>query len=94
MAKTPSENPILTPRPTPAWAGLSAKQRAEINSLKAEIRRMQEAEEKYLRAIAEWKEQLSWIRARLDQMEKYLPSAPPDTVERRLKSHHARSGSR
>jgi hypothetical protein len=93
MPKKTSENP--SPRPTPAWAGLSTKQRAEINSLKAEIRRMQEAEQKYLRAMADWKEQMSWIRARLEQMEEFLLSTPPKAgVERRLKAHHARSGSR
>ena len=55
---------------------------------------MQDAEAKYLRAMAEWKEQLSWIRARLDQMERLLPSPTQDAaVERRLKAHHARSGS-
>jgi hypothetical protein len=72
---------------------MSAKQRAEISSLRAEIRKMQEVEAKYLRAIAEWKEQLSWIRARLDQMEKLLPIADDSSAGRRLKAHHARSGS-
>jgi Tfp pilus assembly protein PilO len=92
MTKKSEANPSA--RPTPAWAGMSAKQRAEINSLKAEIRRMQDAEAKYLRAMAEWKEQLSWIRARLDQMERFLPSTTQEVaVERRLKAHHARSGS-
>jgi hypothetical protein len=84
-----------TPRPIPAWAGMSAKQRVEINSLKTEIRRMQEAEEKYLRAITEWKEQLSWIRARLEQVERLFSSTTSDAaVEQRLNAHHARSGSR
>ncbi len=93
MTKKSEENPSR--KPTPAWAGMPAKQRTEINSLKAEIRRMQHAEAKYLRAMAEWKEQLSWIRARLDQMERLLPSTTQDAVvERRLKAHHARAGSR
>ena len=47
MANKPSEE-CASPRPMPAWAGMSAKQRSEIASLKAEIRKMQEAEAKYL----------------------------------------------
>ena len=54
---------------------------------------MQEAEAKYLRAVAEWKEQLSWIRAKLDQIERSLPPTSDSAGERRLKAHHARSGS-
>jgi hypothetical protein len=93
MTKKSEENPSR--KPTLAGAGMSAKQRAEINSLKSEIRRMQHAEVKYLRAMAEWKEQLSWIRARLDQMERLLPPQTQDAaVERRLNVQHARSGSR
>jgi hypothetical protein len=75
MANNTSEE-YANPRPVPGWAGMSAKQRAEISSLKAEIRKMQEAELKYLRAVVEWKEQLRWIRERLDEMEKLLASTP------------------
>jgi len=92
MANKPSD---ANPRPIPAWAGMSAKQRAEISSLKAEIRKMQEAELKYLRVVVEWKEQLSWIRARLDQMERLLASAATDpAASHQIKTHHARAGSR
>jgi hypothetical protein len=73
---------------------MSAKQRAEISSLKAEIRKMQEAELKYLRVVVEWKEQLSWIRARLDQMERLLASAADHAGGRQITAHHARTGSR
>jgi hypothetical protein len=93
MANKPSEE-CASPRPMPAWAGMSAKQRSEIASLKAEIRKMQEAEAKYLRIVTEWKEQLSWIRARLDQMEKLLADAGAGESSGRLRTHHARSGSR
>jgi hypothetical protein len=93
MTKKSKEAPTASPRSTPAWAGLSAKQRAEISSLRAEIRQMQEAEAKYVRAMAEWKEQLSWIRARLDQMERSLPATSDSPAGRRLKSHAPRSGS-
>ncbi len=55
---------------------------------------MQEAETKYLRIVAEWKEQLSWIRARLDQMEKLLASPASPDSSRQLRAHHARNGSR
>jgi chromosome segregation ATPase len=78
----------------PAWAGMSAQQRAEINSLRTEIRKMKEQEAKYFRAVAEWKEQVNWIRARLDQMERVLTSTPDPAVEHRINAHHARSGSR
>jgi hypothetical protein len=93
MTKKSKERQSAIARPTPAWAGMSAKQRAEISSLRVEIRKMQEAEAKYLRAVTEWKEQLSWIRARLDQIERSLPPTPDTAGERRLKAHHARSGS-
>jgi hypothetical protein len=93
MAKKSSEE-CANPRPMPGWAGMSAKQRAEISSLKAEIRKMQEAELKYLRVVVEWKEQLSWIRARLDQMERLLVSAGDPGAGRQMKAHHARTGSR
>lgn len=93
MANKPSDE-CGTPRQMPAWAGMSAKQRSEIASLKAEIRKMQEAEAKYLRIVAEWKEQLSWIRARLDQMEKLLASPASPDPSRQLRAHHARNGSR
>ncbi len=83
MANKPSEE-CASPRPMPAWAGMSAKQRSEIASLKAEIRKMQEAEAKYLRIVTEWKEQLSWIRARLDQMEKLLADAGAGESSRQL----------
>jgi hypothetical protein len=94
MANKPSDESAPA-RPMPVWAGMSAKQRAEIASLKVEIRKMQEAETKYLRIVAEWKEQLSWIRARLDQMEKLLASPEsPNSNRRQIRAHHARNGSR
>jgi hypothetical protein len=67
------------------------KQKTQIQSLRSQIKELRGRERTYLSAIAEWHQQMSWVREKLNHIEVLLSS--DSTSAAGVRTHRARSGS-
>jgi hypothetical protein len=97
-AKPRKPSPDGKKRLTSSKAALSSRKEAEILRLKAELQGMKDEQVKYISTFVEWKEQITRLRARLEQMDRLLLpfiEAPPMEKKKRRPSfhrHHERHG--
>lgn len=95
MSTKRRKRPLAENRRLTQAARTLAQQKTEIRKLKEKLRKMKDKQVELLQAIAGWKEVMTRVRARLDQVDKLvvqLLGAPtPQAAGQNIKAHRTRT---